>query len=309
MRTLDKRIAPNVKLAASLVARAPTLTLAYDARCKSRFAATLDSGEEVGVVLPRGTVLADGDVLVADDGKLVRVVAAAEAVMRVRAPNALTFTRAAYHLGNRHTPVQIGADTLVLEYDPVLADMLTRLGAKVERVDAPFQPEAGAYGGGHKHGHDATFAEDYALAQQVYGEHHGHSHDHGHAHGHDHSHDGHVHTAACGHDHAHDGHSHAHDHGHVHSAACGHDHAHDGHSHAHDHGHTHTAACGHDHAHDEHSHAHDHGHTHTAACDHDHGAPAHGKPGHVHTEACNHDHANASKPVAITFRKREHGPR
>lgn len=268
MRTLDKRIAPNVKLAASLVARAPTLTLTYDARCKSRFAATLDGGEEVGVVLPRGTVLADGDVLVADDGKLVRIVAAAEAVMRVRAPDALTFTRAAYHLGNRHTPVQIGADTLVLEYDPVLADMLTRLGAKVERTDAPFQPEAGAYGGGHKHGHDATFAEDYALAQQVYGEHHGHAHSHDHDHGHSHG---------RGHDHAHGGH--------VHTAACGHDHGHHGHSHEHEH---------------------DHGHEHTAACNHDHD---HGKPGHVHTDACQHDHSNDSKPVAITFRKREHGHR
>ncbi|NIE87731.1 MULTISPECIES: urease accessory protein UreE [unclassified Burkholderia] len=226
MRTLDKRIAPNVKLAASLVARAPTLTLAYDARCRSRFAATLDSGEELAVVLPRGTVLADGDVLVADDGALVRVVAAAEAVMRVRAPDALTFTRAAYHLGNRHTPVEIGLDTLKLEYDPVLADMLTRLGARVERVEAPFQPEAGAYGGGHRHGHDASFAEDYALAQQVYGEH------HGHAHGHGHDHDDHAH----GHDHAHAHGAHAHPHEHRHD----HDHEHrhgDDCKHCHDHGH------------------------------------------------------------------------
>jgi len=76
MRTIDKRIAPHVKLAASLVSRAPTLTLAYEARCKSRLSATLDNGETVALVLPRGTVLADGDVLVADDGGLVRVVAA-----------------------------------------------------------------------------------------------------------------------------------------------------------------------------------------------------------------------------------------
>ncbi|WP_369053323.1 urease accessory protein UreE [Burkholderia gladioli] len=236
MRTLDKRIAPNVKLAASLVARAPTLTLAYDARCRSRFAATLDSGEELAVVLPRGTVLADGDVLVADDGALVRVVAAAEAVMRVRAPDALTFTRAAYHLGNRHTPVEIGLDTLKLEYDPVLADMLTRLGARVERVEAPFQPEAGAYGGGHRHGHDASFAEDYALAQQVYGEHHGHAHGHDHAHG--------AHTHQHGHGHAH---SHSHDHEHAHGAAS---HAHS-HEHRHDHEHRHGDDC---------KHCHDHGH-------------------------------------------------
>ena len=205
MRTIDKRIAPNVKLAATLIERAPTLTLAFDARCKSRLAATLDSGEEVAVVLPRGTVLADGDVLVADDGALVRVVAAAEDVLLVRAPDRLTLTRAAYHLGNRHTPVEVGVDSLKLEADPVLEDMLKRLGASVEKTSLPFQPETGAYGGGHRHGHDETFAEDYALAQQVFDEHHGHDHGHSHEHSHDHDHD----HDACGHDHGH-GHGHAH---------------------------------------------------------------------------------------------------
>jgi urease accessory protein len=203
MRTIDKRIDPHVKLAAVLVARATTLTLPYDARCKSRLAATLDTGEEVALVLPRGTVLRDGDVLVADDGALVRVVAAAEAVLLVRAPDRLTLTRAAYHLGNRHTPVEVGADCLKLEADPVLEDMLTRLGASVERTSLPFQPETGAYGGGHRHGHDETFAEDYALAQRVFDEHHGHGHDHAHPHDH----------GDCAHDHDHD---HGHDHGHAH---------------------------------------------------------------------------------------------
>ncbi|MFD1557876.1 urease accessory protein UreE [Paraburkholderia silviterrae] len=222
MRTIDKRL--NAKLAPVLIKRAPTLTLPYDARCKSRFAATLDSGEEVGVVLPRGTVLRDGDMLVADDGGLVRVIAAAQSVLRVRAPDRLTLTRAAYHLGNRHTPVEVGIDELKLEADPVLEDMLKRLGAQVEHATLPFQPEAGAYsgqlGGGHRHGHDETFAEDYALAQRVFDEHHGHAHDHGHAHGHDHNHGdpgpgGHVHDADCGHDHGHcDGHAHDHSHEH-----------------------------------------------------------------------------------------------
>ncbi|WP_028222951.1 urease accessory protein UreE [Paraburkholderia oxyphila] len=213
MRTIDKRL--NAKLAPVLIKRAPTLTLPYDARCKSRFAATLDSGEEVGVVLPRGTVLRDGDMLVADDGGLVRVIAAAQSVLLVRAPERLTLTRAAYHLGNRHTPVEVGIDELKLEADPVLEDMLRRLGAQVERATLPFQPEAGAYGGGHRHGHDETFAEDYALAQRVFDEHHGHAHDHGHAHGHDHNHGDHVHGADCGHDHGHcDGHAHDHSHEH-----------------------------------------------------------------------------------------------
>jgi urease accessory protein len=226
MRTLDKRIDPHVKLAAVLVKRAHTVTLAYDARCKSRLAVTLDDGEEAAVLLPRGTILRDGDVLVAQDGGLVRVVAAAEAVLLVTAPDRLTLTRAAYHLGNRHTPVEVGIDTLKLEADPVLEDMLRRLGATVERATLPFQPEAGAYGGGHRHGHDETFAEDYALAQKVFDEHHGHSHDHGHEHGHAH------------------GHSHDHGHEHVHDESCGH---------------AHTPAHMHNHAHD-HSNEHEHGH-------------------------------------------------
>ncbi|MGF7136172.1 urease accessory protein [Paraburkholderia sp. EB58] len=239
MRTIDKLIDPNIKLAAVLVKRAPTLTLDFDARRKSRLAATLDNGEEVALVLPRGTVLRDGDVLVAQDGALVRVVAAAEAVLMVTARDGLTLTRAAYHLGNRHTPVEVGADYLKLEYDPVLADMLKRIGAMVEQVTLPFQPESGAYGGGHKHGHDETFAEDYALAQQVYGEHHGHDHGGGHDHAHDHG---------RGHDHGHEGHSHSHDHGHDHGHA--HDH---GTAHGHDHSDC-DASC--DHAHDASKHAH-----------------------------------------------------
>ncbi|MDE1141850.1 MAG: urease accessory protein UreE [Paraburkholderia tropica] len=230
MRTIDKRL--NAKLAPVLVKRAPTLTLAYDERCKSRLAARLDTGEDVGVVLPRGTVLRDGDMLVADDGGLVRVIAAAQSVLRVRAHDRLTLTRAAYHLGNRHTPVEVGVDELKLEADPVLEDMLKRLGAQVERAELPFQPESGAYGGGHRHGHDATFAEDYALAQRVYDEHHGHSHDHSHDHAHDHD-----HSHAHGHDHSHD-HKHPHGDEHTHDHECGHDHGHcDGHAHDHSHEH------------------------------------------------------------------------
>jgi urease accessory protein len=239
MRTINKLIDPKIKLAAVLVKRAPTLTLDFDSRRKSRLAATLDNGEEVALVLPRGTVLRDGDVLVAQDGALVRVVAAAEAVLMVTARDGLTLTRAAYHLGNRHTPVEVGADYLKLEYDPVLADMLKRIGAMVEQVTLPFQPESGAYGGGHKHGHDETFAEDYALAQQVYGEHHGHDHGGGHDHAHDHG---------RGHDHGHEGHSHSHDHEHDHGHA--HDH---GTAHGHDHSDC-DASC--DHAHDASKHAH-----------------------------------------------------
>jgi urease accessory protein len=242
MRTIDKLIAPHLKLAPVLVKRAPTLTLAFDDRRKSRLAATLDNGEEIALLLPRGTVLRDGDVLVADDGGLVRVVAAPEAVLVVRAKDTLTLTRAAYHLGNRHTPVEVGADYLKLEYDPVLADMLKRIGASADQVTMPFQPESGAYGGGHKHGHDESFAEDYALAQQVFDEHHGHEHSHDHEHGHGH---GHAHDHEPGHDHS--------DHEHGHSHAQGHEHEHD-HSHDHNDGdHVHDESCGHGH---HHHHAH-----------------------------------------------------
>ena len=254
MRKIDKRLGAQIKLARTLLARAATLTLPYQERSKSRLAAKLDSGEEVALLLPRGTVLAHDDVLVADDGGLVRVVAAAEAVLRVRAVGssssadaARRLVRAAYHLGNRHTPVEIGADYLQLEADPVLRQMLEGIGMQVQAVEAPFQPEAGAYGGGHRHGHDASFAEDYALAQQVYAEHepghdHSHGHGHGHGHGHDHEH-GHEHTQGHGHDHGHDHkhehqqkHEHGHDHAHPHDHdcdACGHDHPAPGSPHAH----------------------------------------------------------------------------
>jgi urease accessory protein len=240
MRTIDKRI--EAKLAAPLIKRAPTLTLAFDDRCKSRLAVTLDNGEEIALVLPRGTVLRDGDMLVADDGGLVRVIAAEQDVLVVHAHDAITLTRAAYHLGNRHTPVEVSSGQLKLEADPVLEDMLKRLGAHVDHASAPFQPETGAYGGGHKHGHDETFVEDYALAQKVFDEHHGHAHDHGHAHGAGHDHGAH---SQCAHGHAsHDAHG-AHDHA-AHAHGKGHDHgdhsqcSHEGHDHDHDHDHGHA---------------------------------------------------------------------
>jgi urease accessory protein len=273
MRTLNRLIPPGTRLAKPLLSRAATLTLAFDERRKSRLATTLDTGEEVGVMLPRGTVLADGDILVAEDGGLVRIVAAPQPVLRVTSASPLALTRAAYHLGNRHTPVEIGDGYLQIEDDSVLADMLRRLGMKVEQSKQPFTPEAGAYGGGHKHGHDETFAEDYAIAQQVFGEHHGHEHghdhDHKHADGHKHDHDhGHKHAGEHKHGHKHAGehsHDHAHDHGHdqKHADEHSHNHAHDhGHDHKHADEHTHKDKAGHDHSH-EHDHGHGHGHKHS----------------------------------------------
>lgn len=213
MLKIDKLLSAPHGIAPVLVRRAPKLVLPFAERSKSRLRAVLDNGEEAALFLPRGTVLRGGDLLVAEDGSFVEVQAAAETVLEVRAGDAHGLMRAAYHLGNRHTPVEIGRDYLRLEYDAVLADMLHRLGVRAERAELPFEPEAGAYGGGHKHGHDATFAEDYAAAQAVFQEHHGHDQDHGHGHSHSHG-------------HSHD-HGHAHDHGdphHVHDDHCSHKH-------------------------------------------------------------------------------------
>ncbi|EON21709.1 urease accessory protein UreE [Cupriavidus necator] len=188
MLKIDKLLSAPHGIAPVLVRRAPKLVLPFAERSKSRLRAVLDNGDEAALFLARGTVLRGGDLLVAEDGSFVEVQAAAEAVLEVRAEDPHALMRAAYHLGNRHTPVEIGRDYLRLEYDAVLADMLQRLGVRAERAELPFEPEAGAYGGGHKHGHDATFAEDYAAAQAVFHEHHGHSHDH-------------VHDEKCGHKH------------------------------------------------------------------------------------------------------------
>jgi urease accessory protein len=218
MLSITKHLPAPHGLASVLVKRAPKLVLLFLERSRSRLRATLDDGRDVAVVLPRGTVMRGGDVLVAEDGTLVEVQAAPEQVLRVTSDNRLALMRAAYHLGNRHTPVQVSADALQLEADPVLEDMLVRLGVTVAHVEAPFEPEAGAYGGGHRHGHDATFEEDYAAAQALYHEHHG--QDHGHSHDHDHGH-AHSHDHAHGHDHGH-----GHDDGHVHGPGCGHHHHH-----------------------------------------------------------------------------------
>ncbi len=143
------------------------LVLPFELRQRSRLLATLDSGEEAGLLMPRGTVLRGGDRLQASDGRLVEVVAAPEEVSIVRGADARSLARAAYHLGNRHVAVQITGDSLRFLRDHVLDDMLRGLGLKVEADVLPFEPEAGAYSQSHAHG--------------------GHDHDHDHGeHGHHH---------------------------------------------------------------------------------------------------------------------------
>jgi urease accessory protein len=134
------------------------LVLPFELRQKSRLRATVTDGEEIGFFLERGTVLRDGDCLRADDGRVVRIAAAAEDLLEVRCADADGLARAAYHLGNRHTPVQVGPGWLRIASDDVLANMLRGLGATVSNVRAPFEPEAGAYATGHAHSDEAKHA-------------------------------------------------------------------------------------------------------------------------------------------------------
>lgn len=125
------------------------LPLPFELRCKSRQRARLDSGEEVALSLPRGEILRGGDLLAGSDGRVIEVVALPESVLHVECSSPAELARAAYHLGNRHVPVQVGQNFLRLAANHVLEDMLRGLGARVSAMEAPFEPEAGAYAGGH----------------------------------------------------------------------------------------------------------------------------------------------------------------
>jgi urease accessory protein len=150
----------------------------------------------LGVFLPRGAVVRGGDVLVAEDGSLVRVQAAPQAVLRITAcsehGSPFDLTRAAYHLGNRHVPIELQPDHLKIEPDHVLADMLRAMHMTVVAVSEPFEPENGAYG-------------DHGASSD------GHGHGHGHEHGHEHGDIGHAHAAQAE--------------PHVHGPDCQHEHA------------------------------------------------------------------------------------
>jgi urease accessory protein len=161
------------KLSTSTAENVPHLVLAFDARKKSRQLVRLDSGEEIGILLPPGTILRDGDVIESEDRSLFKIEAAREGLMMVTATDSLQLLRASYHLGNRHVAIQLQPDRILLQVDSVLKEMLVGLGLTVTIVSEQFTPETGAYGGGHKHGHDETFAEDHAAAQRVFHEHHG----------------------------------------------------------------------------------------------------------------------------------------
>jgi urease accessory protein len=166
--TIHKLIAQARGLAPPLVKRAASVELDWDVRRKSRFDATDSQGRALAVFLPRGSVVRGGDVLVAEDGSLIKVVAAAQPVLVVRhcADHGSPFDllRAAYHLGNRHVQLELQSDHLKLEPDHVLADMLRQMHLTVNEEQAAFEPEAGAYAAQNAHGH-------------AHG-HHNHAHDH-----------------------------------------------------------------------------------------------------------------------------------
>ncbi|MEI8609774.1 urease accessory protein UreE [Enterovibrio sp. Hal110] len=133
-----------------------TVSLGIDARIKSRIKVALDDGRDAGLFLPRGITLRDGDVLVSTDGEHVRVVAAEEKVSTANADSPLLLARLSYHLGNRHVPLQVGDGWVRYQHDHVLDEMVGLLGGEVIVEMAPFEPEAGAYGGhssGHHHHH------------------------------------------------------------------------------------------------------------------------------------------------------------
>ena len=181
------------------VAPADTVVLDFDDRHRRRMAMTGTRGLEFLLDLENAVALRGGDALVLDDGRLIEVVAAPEPLLEIRGTDPHHLVRVAWHLGNRHLPTQIMAKGLRIRRDHVIEAMVKGLGARVIEIEAPFDPEGGAYaGGGHAHAAESD-SHDHAA-------HDGSSHDHG-----DHHHGDHRHDEHCDHDHHH-GDSHAHDH-------------------------------------------------------------------------------------------------
>jgi urease accessory protein len=172
-------------------APADTVVLDFDDRHRRRMAMTGTRGLSFLLDLENALALRGGDALVLDDNRLIEVVAAPEPLAEIRCNDPQDLVRVAWHLGNRHLPTQIMPKGLRVRRDHVIEAMVKGLGARVIEIEAPFDPEGGAYaGGGDAHAGEGG-PHDHAA------------HDHSsHAHG-DHEH--------CDHDHHH-GHSHAHDH-------------------------------------------------------------------------------------------------
>ncbi|MVT68866.1 urease accessory protein UreE [Bradyrhizobium pachyrhizi] len=189
-------------------APADTVVLDFDDRHRRRMVMSGTRGLEFLLDLENAVALRGGDALVLEDRRLVEVVAAPEPLAEIRGSDPHHLIRVAWHLGNRHLPTQIMPKGLRIRRDHVIEAMVKGLGARVIEIEAPFDPEGGAYAehahaDAHAHGHTG---HDHA---------HSHAHDHGHHHGHDHGPDHdhhHHHDEHCEHAHHHHDHSHAHDH-------------------------------------------------------------------------------------------------
>jgi urease accessory protein len=181
---------------------ADTVVLDFDDRHRRRLVMTATRGLEFLLDLEVAIALRGGDALVLEDGRLVEVVAAPEPLVEIRGNDPLHLVRVAWHLGNRHLPTQIIGKGLRIRRDHVIEEMVKGLGARVIEIEAPFDPEGGAYAAGHPH--EAAGAA-HAHAAHDHGKHGGVKHDHA-----EHSHDD-PHGEHCDHDHHHS-HSHAHDH-------------------------------------------------------------------------------------------------
>ncbi|WP_431686187.1 urease accessory protein UreE [Hahella sp. NBU794] len=181
---------------------AGVISLTYDERKRGRLRAQTQSGEDVGLFLERGKTLLDGDLLLAENGNVYAISAAPETVATAQASEARQFAQICYHLGNRHTPLQIGELWVRFQPDHVLEDLCRLYGLEVVRESAPFNPENGAYGGhsghgghgGHHHGHDHSHdqnrhdARELSARYHFHGPDHEHPHDHVHLHSHPHEH-------------------------------------------------------------------------------------------------------------------------
>ena len=194
MLQISKIILQAAGLAPVLVKRASIVELDWDVRQKSRFDAVDSFGRQFGAFLQRGTLVRGGDVLVAEDGSMIRVIAAPQTVLRITActthGSAFDLIRAAYHLGNRHVPIELKPDHLKIEPDHVLAELLRSMHLTVNEVSEAFEPEGGAYQAG---GHSRSYADvkaviPIAVKPHVHGPdcNHGHDHDHDHGNGHHH---------------------------------------------------------------------------------------------------------------------------
>ena len=188
-------------------APADTVVLDFDDRHRRRMAMTGTRGLEFLLDLENAVALRGGDALVLDDNRLIEVVAAPEPLIEIRCNDPHHLIRVAWHLGNRHLPTQIIGKSLRIRRDHVIETMVKGLGARVIEIEAPFDPEGGAYAGSG-HGHAQASHADHAAHDHLSHGHDDHRHHHDDHHRHE---DVHHHDEHCDHEHQH-GHSHAHDH-------------------------------------------------------------------------------------------------